>query len=473
MNLLPNGIEAITQGSIKPGGKFKHKITFSTEEGTLWWHAHSDWSRVTLHGAIIVYPKKHSAYPFPKPDVEVPILLGEWWKKDVKKVYTEFLKIGGSPTNAYAITINGQPGGLYPCSKSETFKLNVDQGKLYLLRFVNAAVNHFLFFSISQHKLVVVGTDGSYTKPLTSDYICVSPGQTIDALMYANQEPKHYYMASRAYSSRVGVPFFNTKSTAILKYSGNYAPHSSPSLPFFLPSHNDTYAAFHFFGRIRGLTKKYPHKVPLNITTHIVTTLSTNTFSCSKGHSCEKSNQIASSSSSNNLGFGNPGVEILEACYYYIGRVLARDFPILLPLLFDLIEKYLPLILEIVEPGTKVRVLNYGSTVELVLQGTNMVSGIDHAMHLHGYSFHVVGYGFGKFDKHKDPIKYNLIDPTLLNTVPVPKNGWAAIRFKGTNPGTVWFMHCLLNRHVSRGIGTVFVVKNGAKGLDENLLPPP
>jgi len=36
-------------------------------------------------------------------------------------------------------------------------------------------------------------------------------------------------MAARAYSSRVGVPFFNTTNTAILKYSGNYAPHSSPS----------------------------------------------------------------------------------------------------------------------------------------------------------------------------------------------------------------------------------------------------
>ncbi|TKY51492.1 Laccase-15 protein [Spatholobus suberectus] len=356
---------------------------------------------------------------------------GEWWKKDVKKVYTEFLKSGGSPINADVITINGQPGGLHPCSKSEIFKLNVDKGKLYL-RFINAAVNHFLFFSVSQQKLMVVGADGSYTKPLTSDYICVSPGQTIDALMYANQEPKHYYMAARASSSRVVVPFFNTTSTAILKYSGNYAPHSSPSLPF-LPSHYDAYAAFHFYGRIRGLTEKYPHKVPLNITTHIVTTLSINTFSCPKDHSCEEFNQIASST--NNLGFGNPSIEILEACYYYVGRVLARDLAFLLPMLFDLIEKYVPLILEIVEPGTKVRVLNYDSTVELVLQGTNMVSGMDHAMHLHGYSFHVVGYGFGQFDKHKDPIKYNLIDPSLLNTVPVPINGWAAIRFKSTNPG--------------------------------------
>ncbi|KAK7343789.1 hypothetical protein VNO77_12824 [Canavalia gladiata] len=182
------------------------------------------------------------------------------------------------------------------------------------------------------------------------------------------------------------------------------AAHLSHPLPV-LPSHNDTNGAFRFFGRIGGLTKTYPHKVPLNITTKTVTTLSTNTFSCLRGHSREEPNQIASSL--NYFSFGN--FEILEACYYYIVRVLAKEFPVLLPLLFDLIEKCLPLILEIVEPGTKVKVLNYGSTVELVLQGTNMVSGIDHSMHLHGYSAHVVGYGFGKSDKHKDPMKYNLI----------------------------------------------------------------
>ncbi|KAB5557368.1 hypothetical protein DKX38_008277 [Salix brachista] len=45
-----DGPEYITQCPIKPGGKFRQKIIFSTEEGTLWWHAHSDWSRATVHG---------------------------------------------------------------------------------------------------------------------------------------------------------------------------------------------------------------------------------------------------------------------------------------------------------------------------------------------------------------------------------------------------------------------------------------
>lgn len=51
-------------------------IILSDEEGTLWWHAPSDWSRATVHGAIVIRPKRGTYYPFPKPDKEVPLILG-------------------------------------------------------------------------------------------------------------------------------------------------------------------------------------------------------------------------------------------------------------------------------------------------------------------------------------------------------------------------------------------------------------
>ncbi|KAL6316035.1 hypothetical protein AAG906_015451 [Vitis piasezkii] len=42
-----DGPEYITQCPIQPGSKFTQKIILSTEEGTLWWHAHDDWTRAT------------------------------------------------------------------------------------------------------------------------------------------------------------------------------------------------------------------------------------------------------------------------------------------------------------------------------------------------------------------------------------------------------------------------------------------
>jgi hypothetical protein len=55
-NPWSDGPENITQCPIKPGKNFTQEIIFSDEEGTLWWHAHSDWTRATVHGAIIISP---------------------------------------------------------------------------------------------------------------------------------------------------------------------------------------------------------------------------------------------------------------------------------------------------------------------------------------------------------------------------------------------------------------------------------
>lgn len=81
-------------------------------------------------------------------------------------------------------------------------------------------------------------------------------------------------------------------------------------------------------------------------------------------------------------------------------------------------------------------VLEYNASVELVLQGTNVLASDNHPVHLHGYSFYVVGWGFGNFNPKKGPLSYNLVDPPQESTVGVPKNGWVAIRFRADNPGT-------------------------------------
>lgn len=86
--------------------------------------------------------------------------------------------------------------------------------------------------------------------------------------------------------------------------------------------------------------------------------------------------------------------------------------------------------------GTKVKLINYGEQVEIVYQGTNVLASENHPIHLHGFSFYFVGSGTGNFDKTTSPKSYNLIDPPKVNTVAVPKNGWATIRFVADNPGT-------------------------------------
>ncbi|VFR00328.1 unnamed protein product [Cuscuta campestris] len=473
-NPWSDGPEFITQCPIQPGRNFTQTLLLSDEEGTIWWHAHSDWSRATVHGAIIVYPANGTDhYPYAKPDVEVPIILGEWWKSDIQEVVKEFEATGGNPNVSDAFLINGQPGVRYPCSQNDTFRLTVERRKTYLLRMVNAVMNNIMFFSIANHQFTVVGTDGSYTKPFKADYAVISPGQTLDLLLQPNQASDHYYMAARALNTDSRVKYDSTVATGILQYSGNYTPSAALSFPVLPDTTNDA-ASVNFTRRLRSLAdRNHPIDVPMHVTTKLFFTVSINTRPCDRA-SCVGPNNTMFLASVNNNSFILPGIDILDAYYSSIAGVYSEDFPRVPPLAFNFTGDNLPLNLQVPERNktAKVVVLEYGSTVELVFQGTNLVAAIDHPMHLHGFSFYVVGSDVGNFDKDKDPLtKYNLVDPPLMNTIAVPRNAWTAIRFKADNPG-VWFMHCHLERHTTWGMEMTFIVKDG-KRSNQKMLPPP
>ena len=46
-----------------------------------------------------------------------------------------------------------------------------------MLRLINAVFTYESFFSVAGHSLTVVGTDGSYVKPFSVDYIFIAPGR--------------------------------------------------------------------------------------------------------------------------------------------------------------------------------------------------------------------------------------------------------------------------------------------------------
>ncbi|KAL6962592.1 laccase [Sarracenia purpurea var. burkii] len=470
-NPWSDGPEYVTQCPIKPGANFTYDIILSSEEGTMWWHAHSDWSRATVHGPLIVRPKLGSTYPFPQPAAEFPIVLASWYKGDVMEIIETALENGGEPNKSDAFTINGQPGDLYNCSTNSTYRMLVEYGKTYLLRVINSIMNEEMFFMVANHNLTVVGVDAAYVKHITTDYIMISPGQTMDVLITANQTPSHYYMAARAYE---GTYYDNTTTTAIVQYTGNYTPPATPSFPN-LPDYNDSAAVTTFVGKIRALANAmYPVNVPKNIDNHLYITIAVNSLPCTGNATCVGPDGAKLAASLNNVSFVNPDVDVLQAYYRQIGGVYTTDFPFLPPYFYNFTAETEDMPDNVLTPttGTKVIELKYNSSVEIVFQGTNVLSGAEnHPMHLHGYSFYFVGSGFGIFDNTTDPSTYNLVDPPEINTVGVPKNGWAAIRFVADNPG-VWFMHCHLERHSSWGMDTVIIVKNGTTAETSMLEPP-
>ncbi|XP_059667411.1 laccase-17-like [Cornus florida] len=471
-----DGPAYITQCPIQTGQSYVYNFTITGQRGTLWWHAHISWLRATLYGPIVILPKRHVPYPFPQPHKEVPIIFGEWWKADTETIISQALQSGGAPNNSDAFTINGLPGPLYNCSAKDTFKLKVKPGKTYLLRLINAALNDELFFSIANHTVTVVEADAVYVKPFKTSIVLITPGQTTNVLLKANSNIPNsatFLMAARPYATGPAT-FDNTTTAGILEYHhpSSATKSQKKNLPLLkpkLPKFNDTLFATKFTNKLRSLaTKKFPANVPKTVNKRFFFTVGLGISTCSKNQTCTNNTRVAAAI--NNVSFVQPNTALLQAHFFGQSKgVYTTDFPANPPFKFNYTGT--PPNNIMVSSGTKVVVLPFKTSVELVMQDTSIIGAESHPLHLHGFNFFIVGQGFGNYDPNNDPAKFNLVDPPERNTVGVPSGGWVAIRFLADNPG-VWFMHCHLEVHTSWGLKMAWVVNDG-KRPNQKLQPPP
>ncbi|KAK3031380.1 hypothetical protein RJ639_036088 [Escallonia herrerae] len=489
-----DGPAYITQCPIPTGKSYVYNFTITGQRGTLLWHAHILWLRATVHGAIVVLPKRGVPYPFPTPHKEIVVILAEWWKSDTEAVINEALKSGLAPNVSDAHTINGHPGPISSCSSQRGFKLSVESGKSYMLRIINAALNEELFFKIAGHKLTVVEVDATYLKPFKIDSIVIAPGQTTNVIVTADQGSGKYMVAASPFmDSPIAVD--NMTATATLHYSGTLT--SAQTTLTTLPAQNATPVANNFINSLKSLnSKKYPAKVPQKIDHSLFFTVGLGINPCP---TCKAGNGSRVVADINNVTFVMPTTALLQAHYFNKKGVFTTDFPGNPPSVFNYTGA--PPTSLATTNGTKLYRLSYNSTVQLVLQDTGIIAPENHPIHLHGFNFFVVGRGVGNFNPKKDPKNFNLVDPVERNTVGVPSGGWTAIRFQADNPGTfyhffsrtmfsfsycnylprtfhlctssgVWFMHCHLEVHTTWGLKMAFLVDNG-KGPNESLIPPP
>ncbi|RZS00863.1 hypothetical protein BHM03_00030646 [Ensete ventricosum] len=395
-----DGPAYVTQCPIRTGRSFVYNFTIAGQRGTLFWHAHISWMRATLYGPIVVLPKRGVPYPFPKPYKEIPIIF------------------------------------------ADTFELKVKPGKTYLLRMINAALNDELFFSIANHTLTVVDVDAIYVKPFDADIVHIAPGQTTNVLLHTKPSPPDatFLMAARPYATGPGT-FDNTTTAGLLVYLPPNASSSSAhvkNLPFFrptLPALNDTAYTTNYTGKLRSLASaQFPANVPQTVERRFYFTVGLGTNPCAKNQTCQGPNGTKFAASVNNISFALPtSAALLQA--HYFGRtkgVYDTDFPDTPPFPFNYTGT--PPNDTFVTNATKVVVLPFNTSVELVMQDTSIQGAESHPLHFHGFNFFVVGTGLGNYDPSKDPKRFNLADPIERNTVGVPVGGWVAIRFLADNP---------------------------------------
>ncbi|KAL0875030.1 hypothetical protein Bca101_024735 [Brassica carinata] len=430
-----DGANMITQCPIQPGYNFTYRFDITGQEGTLLWHAHVVNLRATLHGAIIIRPRSGRPYPFPKPYKEVPIIFG-------------------------------------------MYNLKVVQGKTYLLRIINAALNTHLFFKIANHNVTVVAIDAAYTTPYVSDVMILTPGQTVDALLTADQPIGLYYMTISAYISAHPIVPLPTDRTinGLIVYEGATL-NTSPAKTTMPGGMNQISTAHRFSSNMTSLVGG-PHwtPVPRHVDEKMFITMGLGLDPCPLGTKCPGPLGQRYAGSLNNRTFPIPQTLSLQEAYYYnISGIYTDDFPNQPPLKFDYTNfevtgdnEYKMLF---PERKASVKKLKFNSTVEVIVQNTAIITSESHPMHLHGFNFYVLGYGYGNYDPINDARKLNLVNPQMRNTVGVPPGGWVVLRFIADNPGA-WMFHCHMDAHLPYGIIMAFIVENGPTP-ETSLQPPP
>ncbi len=162
-----DGVAGISQPLVMKGGRYRYVFT-ADQGGTFLYHSHDNEEMVNsgLYGAIVVLPAHPSAAErADRDDVEV---LSSWAIQSLSENH---------------FTINGKE---YPY----TTPIEVRKGQRVRLRWINISGENFHTMHTHGHYQHVIARDAQpVTWPDVEDTVNIGPGQRVDAIIIADQQP--------------------------------------------------------------------------------------------------------------------------------------------------------------------------------------------------------------------------------------------------------------------------------------------
>ncbi|KXN92977.1 Laccase-1 [Leucoagaricus sp. SymC.cos] len=303
--------------------------------------------------------------------------------------------------------INGKgrfPGG----PDAELSVVNIQHGKRYRLRLVSMSCDPNFTFSIDEHDLLVIESDGQATLPHSVNSIQIFAGQRYSVVLIANQPVDNYWIRALPNSGNrnLSTTFENGVNSAILRYGG--APNTEPKsqqINTSLLKEADLHPLLN--PAAPGLPTANGADVTFNLDLYF--------------------DEKAFRFKINNDSFTPPTVPILL-------QILsgARNAHDLLP---------------------RGGVLTVERNKVVQVNIPSGLTGGPHPFHLHGHSFSVV--------KSADS-QYNFYNPVRRDVVSAgdTQGDFVAIRFRTDNPGP-WIFHCHIDFHLNDGLAIVFAEAPG------------
>ncbi|RCV44944.1 hypothetical protein SETIT_9G414800v2 [Setaria italica] len=397
-----------TNCPIPPGQNFTYHLQAKDQIGSFFYFPSLAFHKAAGgFGAIRIHSRPLIPVPFPSPDDEYTVLIGDWYTAS-HKALQDLLDSGKELPSPDGILINGKrsPDGA---------NFTVEQGKTYRLRISNVGLQNTLNFLIQGHNMTLVEVEGTHTVQNSYTSVDVHAGQSLSVLFTADRQARDYHIA-------ISTRFINTtlRSTAVIRYAGSSGPafEALPDAP------SDVDFSLNQARSIRtNMTASGPRPNPqgsyhygsINVTRTI-------RLANSAGSVGGKLRYAV-----NGVSFAEADTPLKLADYYNISGVFRLGGIPDAPPAGGATEE--------VRSETAVMDSDHRSFVEVVLE--NSEDGVQ-SWHLDGHSVFVVGMDVGTWTEQSRD-SYNLVDAVSRCTVQVYPRGWTAVLIALDNVG-MWNM---------------------------------
>ncbi|WAR13269.1 LAC2-like protein [Mya arenaria] len=507
-----DGAARVTQCDIGPHETFRYEFT-ADNAGTHWWHSHTGVQLGDgLYGAFIVRepPSSDSRYSMYDKDLSGHVMLINDWpdKPQIYRYMEEMQDRWMHPYLGINVLLNGRgrkhlvdgdPGALgltmnpnATYTPYETF--NVNNGQRYRFRAIGAATRCYFRVSIQDHVITVVTSDGNPVTPSTVDSFMIHPGERYDFILHADQISGDYWVRVQAFGD---CRWGGGHGSAILHYQdcdlcedepqtlpeGEEFDHElkgtilNPDSEFFYDGQHETHEY------IEQKTLRYDHRdfwknetyhderVDVRYYMNLRYQANDNSMYSHPDYYPQESRYGLITPTINNLTLYRPTLPLATQWEDVTHKRLCNASTV------DTVNDcnddlcYCTHMLD-VEMGQVVEFFIYGQAND------------PHQMHLHGYTFRVVGDGHVT-NNWNDNKAFNsvtmqevierdrngefpriLTNPIYKDTITVhSKGGYSIIRFKADNPG-VWFFHCHNEGHLMQGMALLVKVGRPVHTMD-------
>ncbi|KAK8552759.1 hypothetical protein V6N12_041335 [Hibiscus sabdariffa] len=367
------------------------------------------------YGSIRVNNRAVIKVPFPQPQADFDLLIGDWYQKSYTEIRSQLINnstVYESPPDK--ILMNGK--GSYFDQDSKAFELfTVTKGKTYRFRISNVGTAWSFNFRIQNHQMLLVETEGSYVDQIPLDSLDIHVGQSYSVLVTADEQELDYYIVAVPKQINATV-FSDLVGVAVLHYENSTIPPRGV-----LPPGPDPFDIQFSIDQAKS--------IKWNLTAGAARPNPQGTFNVSNV-TLSQSFILRSSVAEIN---GKPRYTVNNVSY------LTPETPLKLADAFA-------------NGGNGVYVLDKfptnSSNVEAV-DGVFVASGIHqgwielvfkndrdliHTWHLDGFGFFVVGFGDEPWTPDSRS-SYNTYDPVVRSTVQVYPGRWTAVYAYLDNPG--------------------------------------